>query len=100
LIVIVNEDSSNVLSIDVDGDDHRVSVWKRCHVDIFGRECDGHVRPHGFDDGTFNSHVVDLSIIVSSLSLIFKVGIGASGDGEDCVMGGEIVALLQRLTSL
>jgi hypothetical protein len=58
------------------------------------------VRPLGFDDGTFNSHVVDLSIIVSSLSLIFKVGIGASSDGEDCVVGGEIVALLQRLTSL
>jgi hypothetical protein len=44
--------------------------------------------------------MIDLSLIVSLLFVVFKIGIGASGDGEDCVMGGEIVALLQRLTSL
>jgi hypothetical protein len=52
------------------------------------------VRPFDLDHGTFDDHMIDLSLIVSSLSVVFKIGIGASGDGEDCAMGGEVVSLL------
>jgi hypothetical protein len=58
------------------------------------------VRPFDFDGRAFDSHMIDLSVIVALLSLVFKVGIGASDDGEDCAMGGEVVALLRRLTDL
>jgi hypothetical protein len=44
------------------------------------------VRPLGLDPGAFDNHMVDLTVIVSSLSFVFEVGIGASCDGVDCVM--------------
>jgi hypothetical protein len=44
--------------------------------------------------------MIDLSVIVPSLSLIFKIGIRASSDGVYCVMGGEIVVLVWRLACL
>jgi hypothetical protein len=40
--------------------------------------------------------MVYLTVKVSSFSFVFKVGVGAFGDGLDCVMHGEIVALLWR----
>jgi hypothetical protein len=58
------------------------------------------MEPFGFDDRTFDSHVIDLSIVVSLLPLVLKVGIGASDDSEDCDMGGKVIALLWRLTYL
>jgi hypothetical protein len=44
--------------------------------------------------------VIDLLVVVSQLPLIVKVGIRASGNGEDCAISGEVVTLLQRLTNL
>jgi hypothetical protein len=44
--------------------------------------------------------VMGPSIVVSLLPLVIEVGIGASGDGEDCAMGREVVALLWRLADL
>jgi hypothetical protein len=44
--------------------------------------------------------MIDLLVIVSMLPLVLKVDIGASGDGENCAMGGKVVTLLQRLTDL
>jgi hypothetical protein len=58
------------------------------------------VTPFGFGDRTFDNHMIDLSVIVSSLPLVFEIGIGVSGDGEDCAVGGEVVALLRRFTNL
>jgi hypothetical protein len=58
------------------------------------------VRPFGFGDRTFDKHMIDLLVIVSMLPLVLKVDIGASGDGENCAMGGKVVTLLQRLTDL
>jgi hypothetical protein len=53
-----------------------------------------------FDDGAFDDHMVDPLVVISLLSLIAKVGVGASGDGENCVMGRKVVILLHRLTDL
>jgi hypothetical protein len=58
------------------------------------------VRPFGFGDRTFDSQMIDLSVVVSLLPLVLKVGIGASNDSEDCAMGGKVVALLWRFTDL
>jgi hypothetical protein len=40
--------------------------------------------------------MIDLLVLVSSLPLVLEVGIGAFGDGEDCGVGGEVLALLRR----
>jgi hypothetical protein len=58
------------------------------------------VRPFGFGDRTFDSQMIDLSVVVSLLPLVLEVGIGASNDSEDCAMGGKVVALLWRFTDL
>jgi hypothetical protein len=41
--------------------------------------------------------MIDLVVIVSLLSFVLEISIGASSDGMDRAMGGEIVALVQRL---
>jgi hypothetical protein len=56
--------------------------------------------PFGSGDGTFNRHMIDLSIVVSSLSLIVKVSVVASDDSEDCAVGGKVVSLLRILMNL
>jgi hypothetical protein len=56
------------------------------------------VRPLCFDHGAFDGHMIDLVVIVSSLSFVLKISVGASDDGMDCAMGGEIVGLVRRLT--
>jgi hypothetical protein len=58
------------------------------------------VRPSGFGDRTFDSYVIDLSIVVSPLPFIVEVGVGTFGDGENCTMGGKVVDFLWRLTDL
>jgi hypothetical protein len=45
----------------------------------------------GLDHRTFDNHVVDFLVIVSLLSFVFKVGIGASYDGVDHAVGGELL---------
>jgi hypothetical protein len=44
--------------------------------------------------------MIDLTIIVTLLYFIFKICVRASGDGMDCVVGGEIIVVLQSLTDL
>jgi hypothetical protein len=58
------------------------------------------VRPFSLDHGAFDNHMVNLLVIVSSLSFVFKVGTRAFSDGVDCAVGGEVNALLRRLTNL
>jgi hypothetical protein len=53
-----------------------------------------HVGPFGLGNGTFDDEMVDLAVIVSTLSLGFKVGTGASDDCEDHAMSGESFMLL------
>jgi hypothetical protein len=47
------------------------------------------VGPLGFGYGAFDDHMIDLTVIVSSLFFVFNIAIGAFDDGVDCVMGGE-----------
>jgi hypothetical protein len=58
------------------------------------------VRPFCLDYKPLDGHMIDLVVIVSSLSFVFKIGVGVSDDGVDSVVGGEIVALMRRLTNL
>jgi hypothetical protein len=58
------------------------------------------VRPFGFSNGTFDGNVIDLPVIITMLSLGVEVGIGASGNCDDCAMGGEGVSLLRRFLDL
>jgi hypothetical protein len=44
--------------------------------------------------------MIDLFVIVSPLPLGVKIGVGTSGDCEDCAVSGKSVSLLWRLVSL
>jgi hypothetical protein len=60
----------------------------------------GYVGPFGLGDGVFNSHVIHLSVVVSLLSLVIEICVGAFGDFKDCATSGKGIGLLQRLTDL
>jgi hypothetical protein len=47
------------------------------------------VRPLGLGNGAFDSYVIYFSIIVLTLSLGVKVGIGTFANCTDCVIGWE-----------
>jgi hypothetical protein len=53
-----------------------------------------HVGPFCLGNRTFDDVVVDLMIIISAMSFGFKIGIGASSDCADHVMGWESFDLL------
>jgi hypothetical protein len=65
-----------------------------------GGEGYGNVRLFGLSDGAFDSYMIYFSVVISALSLGVKVGVGASGDCEDCAMGGDGIRLLGRLLDL
>jgi hypothetical protein len=58
------------------------------------------VGPLGLGNRAFDSDVVNLLVIVSTLSLSIKISRGASGDCQDCAMSGESVGLLWRFLDL
>jgi hypothetical protein len=58
------------------------------------------VEPLGLGCGAFDSDMINLSVIVSTLSLGIKISNGASGDCQDCVVGGKSVDLLRRFLDL
>jgi hypothetical protein len=58
------------------------------------------VRPLGLGNGAFDNHMIYFSIIVPSLSLGFKVGIGASDDCKDYTMGWESFVQLMGFLNL
>jgi hypothetical protein len=58
------------------------------------------VRPFGLGNRTFDNDVIDLPVIIVMLPFGVKVGIGTSGNYEDCAMGGESIGLLQRFLDL
>jgi hypothetical protein len=58
------------------------------------------VRPFGLGDGTFDNNMIDLPVIVVALSLDVEIGVGISGNCEDCAMGGEGIGLLRRFMDL
>jgi hypothetical protein len=58
------------------------------------------VEPLGLGCGAFDSDMINLSVIVSMLSLGIKISNGASGDYQDCAEGGKSVDLLRRFLDL
>jgi hypothetical protein len=59
-----------------------------------GGEGYGNVRPLGLGDETFDSYMIYFSVIISTLSLGVKIGIGAFDDCKDCAMSRESFILL------
>jgi hypothetical protein len=59
-----------------------------------------HVGPIGLSNGAFDSYMIYFFVVISALSLSVKVGIGTSGDCEDCAMSGEDISLLWGLLDL
>jgi hypothetical protein len=47
-----------------------------------GGESYGHVGPFGLCNGTFNNDVIDLAVIITTLSLGVEIGIGTFGNCE------------------
>jgi hypothetical protein len=58
------------------------------------------VRPLCLCNGAFDGYVICLSVIVSALPLGVKIGVGTSGNRNDCAMGWESFALLLRFLIL
>jgi hypothetical protein len=54
----------------------------------------------GLSNRAFNNYMIYFSIVIFALSLGIEIGIGTSSNCEDCVMGGEVFGLLQRLLDL
>jgi hypothetical protein len=52
------------------------------------------VGPFGLGDWAFNDNMIDLHVVIATLSLGTKVCIRTSGDYEDYVVGGESFILL------
>jgi hypothetical protein len=60
----------------------------------------GHVGPFGLCHGTFDGDVINLPIIMMTLSLGVKVGIGTSSNCKDCTICAESINLLWRFLDL
>jgi hypothetical protein len=58
------------------------------------------VGPFGLCNSTFNDDVINLLIIITTLSLSVEVGVGTSGNCKDCAVFGENVSLLRRFLNL
>jgi hypothetical protein len=50
--------------------------------------------PFGLSGGAFDSYVIYFSVVISTLSFGIEIGVGASGNCEDSVVGGEGFKLL------
>jgi hypothetical protein len=84
----------------MDGEDHSIGVREQNDFHILAEEGYGNVRPLGLSDGAFNGYMVYFSVIISALALGVKVGVGTSGDCEDCTVGGECIILLLGFLNL
>jgi hypothetical protein len=59
-----------------------------------------HVRPFVSHDWAFDCHVIDLAVVLSFLSFVSEIHVGASSDFMDCSKGWEVGALLRGLLVL
>jgi hypothetical protein len=76
---------------------HCVHVRERYKLDASFDECYLSVRPLGSHDWTFDCYMINLAIMLSLLSLVFKIQVGASNDGVHGFESWEIGGLLGRL---
>jgi hypothetical protein len=52
------------------------------------------VRPLHLDHEAFNDHMIDLTVVIPSLSFVLEIRVGTFGDYVNCVVGVEIDALM------
>jgi hypothetical protein len=58
------------------------------------------MQPLGSGDWSFDCHMIYLAIVLSSLPLVLKTQVGASGDCVDGSKGWKMCALLERFLVL
>jgi hypothetical protein len=58
------------------------------------------VGPFSLGDWAFDGYMINLSIVISVLSLGVKIGVGTSSNCEDCAMGREGFRLPRRFLDL
>jgi hypothetical protein len=56
--------------------------------------------PFGLHNGTFDKDVINLPVIITTLSLGVEIGIETSVNYKDCAICGESVGLLRRFLVL
>jgi hypothetical protein len=69
-------------------------VRKGYELDIGFGESYRHVRPRGSHDCAFDHHMIDLTVVLSLLSFVFEIQVGASSDCMNGSEGWEIGVLL------
>jgi hypothetical protein len=58
------------------------------------------VEPFGLGNWAFDTYMINLSIVISTLSLDVEISVGTSDNCEDYIMGGESFGLLRRFLDL
>jgi hypothetical protein len=58
------------------------------------------VRTFDLCNGTFDDNVIDLPVIITTLSFSVEIGIATSDNCENCAMCGETVGILRRFLDL
>jgi hypothetical protein len=86
LASVVNQYSCDIPFVNVHCDYHCVYVRERYKLDVSFSEGYGHMRALCSHDGAFDHHVIYLTVVLSLLSFIFEIQVGAS---NDCVDGSE-----------
>jgi hypothetical protein len=100
LAAIVNEDFSDIPSIDMDREDHGISMREQSEIHILGGEGYGHVGQFGLSDGAFDNYMIYFSIVISTLSFGVEISVRTARNCEDCAMGGEGFRLLRGFLDL
>jgi hypothetical protein len=75
-------------------DDHGICVWEGYEFDIGLGEGQRHARAFGLHNWAFDRHVIDLAIVLSFLSFVLEIQVGASSDCMDGSEGWEVGAWL------
>jgi hypothetical protein len=74
-----------------------LSIWRvTTMASVWGNEA----RFTSWDEKVTGYDVIDLHVVITTLSLGVKISIGASNNCEDCVMGGENINLWRRFLDL
>jgi hypothetical protein len=73
LTTIIDQYSCHIPFVDVRCDHHYICVREGYKLDVGFGECYLHVRPLGPHDWTFDYYMIDLTVVLSLLPLVFKI---------------------------
>jgi hypothetical protein len=97
---IVDEYSCDIPFVNMCHNDHGICVWEGYEFDVsFGKGYQN-VRPFGSHDWALDRHMIDLAVILSLLSLVLEIYVGASSYGVDGSKGHKIDILMGRFCGL